>query len=106
MTPMELFARTLLALAVIGAVLVGFAYLVRALGTGRAGPIGGRGRYLRVVESRALTQSASMHLVEAAGRFFLVGAGANGVALLAEIGAEAITKAATTTADEAPPRAS
>ena len=88
---MTLDAWTVLRLAGALATIAGLLFALR-LGIAAAG-FGGRGhrargRLLRSVDSLALGPGIVLHVVEAGGRRFLVGAGSGGVALVAELAIE------------------
>jgi flagellar biogenesis protein FliO len=80
-----LLVRACAALVAIAIVLAGLAFVLRA----RMRP---GGRLLRVLETVFLPGAASMHVVAVAGRYYVVGRGGAGVALLCEIPAEALEK--------------
>jgi flagellar biogenesis protein FliO len=80
---LALLVRACAALAVIAIVLAGLKFGLRA--RLRAG-----GRLLRVVETVFLPGAASLHVIAVAGRYYVVGRGGGGVALLCEIPAEAL----------------
>jgi len=82
---LALLGRACAALGMIAIVLAGLKFALRA--RMHAG-----GRLLRVVETVFLPGSASMHVVDVAGRYYVVGRGAAGVALLCEIPAQALEK--------------
>jgi flagellar biogenesis protein FliO len=73
------------AFALIGLLLVGLMYLGRAMQRGRivAGTTGKR--LISTVESTALAQNVTVHIVRVGEKYFLVGGGAAGVTLLSEL---------------------
>jgi len=77
---LALAGRFLAALAVIALVLVALRFGVRL--SGRQFSRGGR--LVQILETQFLPGGASLHVVEVAGRCFLIGRGAQ-VALLAEV---------------------
>lgn len=64
---------------------VGLAYATTRWLGGRLGGAGAPGRLMRVVEVLAVGRDRQLLLVEVAGRFLLIGAGARGFTLLAEL---------------------
>lgn len=82
---LALLGRACAALGVIAIVLAGLRFALRD--RMRAG-----GRLLRVLETVFLPGAASLHVVDVAGRYYVVGRGAAGVALLCEVPAAALEK--------------
>jgi flagellar biogenesis protein FliO len=77
------------AFAIVGLLLAGLIYLGRTFQRGRL--VAGAGRRLvTTIESTALAQNVTVHVVRVADKYYLVGGGAAGVALLAELPAEEI----------------
>jgi flagellar biogenesis protein FliO len=78
------------AFALIGLLLVGMMYVGRALQRSRvvAGTFGKR--LISTVESTALAQNVTVHVVRVGDKYFLVGGGTAGVALLAELPADEV----------------
>ena len=77
------------ALALVALLLVGMMYVGRAIQRGRIVTSFGR-RLVSTIESTALAQNVTVHVVRVADKYFLVGGGAAGVALLAELPASEI----------------
>jgi flagellar biogenesis protein FliO len=77
------------AFALVALLLVGMAYVARALQRGRLVTSVGR-RLVSTVESTALAQHVTVHIVRVGGKYFLVGGGSAGVSLLAELPADEI----------------
>ena len=80
-----LVARAFAATGLIFALL--YALQVALRRSGRFRPAGG-GRLLRIAESLFLPEGASLHLIEADGRRYLIGRAAGGVNLLCEVPAQ------------------
>ena len=77
------------AFALIALLLVAMMYVGRAIQRGRI--VGSTGRRLvSTIESTALAQNVTVHVVRVADKYFLVGGGSAGVALLAELPASEI----------------
>jgi flagellar biogenesis protein FliO len=77
------------AFALIALLLVAMMYVGRAIQRGRI--VGSVGRRLvSTIESTALAQNVTVHVVRVADKYFLVGGGAAGVALLSELPASEI----------------
>jgi flagellar biogenesis protein FliO len=77
------------AFALIALLLVAMMYVGRAIQRGRI--VGSVGRRLvSTIESTALAQNVTVHVVRVGDKYFLVGGGTAGVALLAELPAEDI----------------
>jgi flagellar biogenesis protein FliO len=78
------------AFALIGLLLVGMLYVARALQRSRAvaGTFGKR--LISTVESTALAQNVTVHVVRVGDKYYLVGGGTAGVSLLAELPPEEI----------------
>jgi len=72
------------ALALVVLLMVGLTYVARALQRGRV--VAGTGkRLVSTVESAMLAQNVTVHVVKVGGKFYLIGGGSAGVALLAEL---------------------
>jgi flagellar biogenesis protein FliO len=82
---LALLERAAAALVVVALVLAGLKFALRA--RLRSG-----GRLMRVMETVFLPGAASMHVVAVAGRYYVVGRGGSGIALLCEIPADALEK--------------
>jgi flagellar biogenesis protein FliO len=78
------------AFALIGLLLVGMTYVARAMQRSRvvAGTLGKR--LISTVESTALAQNVTVHVVRVGDKYFLVGGGTAGVALLSELPADEV----------------
>ena len=72
------------AFALVALLLVGFMYVARAIQRGRIVGSVGR-RLISTVESTALAQNVTVHVIRVGDKYFLVGGGTAGVALLAEL---------------------
>ncbi len=77
------------AFAVIALLLVGLTYAVRALNRGRIVSASGR-RLLTVVESTALSQNATVHVVKVGDRYYLIGGGSAGVSHIADVPSDVV----------------
>jgi flagellar biogenesis protein FliO len=77
------------AFALIGVLLFGLVYLGRTYQRGRLATPSGR-RLVTTIESTALGQNVAVHVVRVAEKYYLVGGGTAGVALLAELPPEEI----------------
>ena len=77
------------ALALVALLLVGMMYVGRAIQRGRIVTSFGR-RLVSTIESTALAQNVTVHVVRVADKYFLVGGGSAGVSLLAELPANEI----------------
>ncbi len=77
------------AFALVALLLVGFMYVARAIQRGRIVGSVGR-RLISTVESTALAQNVTVHVVRVGDKYFLVGGGTAGVALLAELAADEV----------------
>lgn len=77
------------AFALVALLLVGMMYVARALQRGRLVTSVGR-RLVSTIESTALAQNVTVHVVRVGDKYFLVGGGAAGVSLLAELPANEI----------------
>lgn len=77
------------AFALVALLLFGMAYVARAIQRGRLVTSVGR-RLISTVESTALAQNVTVHIVRVADKYFLVGGGSAGVSLLAELPASEI----------------
>ena len=77
--------KVIWAFALIGLVLVGMMYIARAVQRGRlvSGNLGRR--LVSTIESTALAQNVTVHVVRVGDKYFLIGGGSAGVALLAEL---------------------
>jgi flagellar protein FliO/FliZ len=75
------FLRMVLVLALIVALIYGVFHFIRKAG----GPRDDGVRFIRVLETRPLTGSRHLHLVEVGGEVFLVGSAENGVHLVSGI---------------------
>jgi flagellar biogenesis protein FliO len=67
--------------------LVGMTYLARAVQRGRI-VVGAGRRLVTTIESSALAQNVTVHVVRVADKYYLVGGGTAGVSMLAELAAE------------------
>ena len=77
------------AFALIALLLVALMYVGRAIQRGRiVGSVGKR--LVSTIESTALAQNVTVHVVRVADKYYLVGGGTAGVALLAELPASEI----------------
>jgi flagellar biogenesis protein FliO len=77
------------AFALVALVLVGMMYVARSIQRSRiVASVGAR--LVATVESTALAQNVTVHVVRVAGKYYLVGGGTAGVALLAELPADEI----------------
>jgi flagellar biogenesis protein FliO len=77
------------AFALVALLLVGFLYVARAIQRTRIVGSVGR-RLITTVESTALAQNVTVHVVRVGDKYFLVGGGAGGVNLLSELPADEI----------------
>jgi flagellar biogenesis protein FliO len=77
------------ALALVILLLFAMAYAARTLQRGRVVLSSGR-RLVTTVESTPLAQNVAVHVVKVADRYYLVGGGSAGVALLAELPREEV----------------
>jgi flagellar biogenesis protein FliO len=73
------------AFALIGLLLVGMMYLARAIQRGRLVASGTQRRLIATIESTALAQNVTVHVVRVGEKYFLVGGGTAGVNLLSEL---------------------
>jgi flagellar biogenesis protein FliO len=81
--------KVIWAFALVGLILVAFMYVGRAVQRGRI--VAGVGRRLvSTIESTALAQNVTVHVVRVADKYFLVGGGSGGVSLLSELPASEI----------------
>ena len=76
-------------LALIALLLVAMMYVGRAIQRGRIVASTGK-RLVSTIESTALAQNVTVHVVRVADKYFLVGGGSAGVALLSELPASEI----------------
>lgn len=77
------------AFALIALLLVAMMYVGRAIQRGRIVASTGS-RLVSTIESTALAQNVTIHVVRVAGKYFLVGGGSAGVALLSELPASEV----------------
>ena len=77
------------AFALVALLLVGMMYVGRAIQRGRIVTSVGR-RLVSTIESTALAQNVTVHVVRVADKYYLVGGGTAGVSLLAELPASEI----------------
>jgi len=77
------------AFALVALLLVVMAYVARSIQRGRIVGRVGR-RLVSTIESTALAQHVTVHVVRVADKYFLVGGGSAGVSLLAELPPEEI----------------
>jgi flagellar biogenesis protein FliO len=77
------------AFALVALLLVGFMYVARAIQRGRIVGSVGR-RLISTVESTALAQNVTVHVIRVGDKYFLVGGGTGGLALLSELPASEI----------------
>jgi flagellar biogenesis protein FliO len=77
------------AFALIALVLVGMMYVARSIQRGRIVASLGQ-RLVSTIESTALAQNVTVHVVRVADKYYLVGGGTGGVSLLAELPASEI----------------
>ncbi len=77
------------AFALVALLLIGLTYVGRVIQRGRI--VAGVGRRLvSTIESTALAQNVTVHVVRVADKYFLVGGGSAGVTLLSELAASEI----------------
>lgn len=81
--------RVVQAFALVGLLLFALVYLGRLFQRGRMVTPRGR-RLVTTIESTALAQNVAVHIVRVGDKYFLVGGGTGGVALLAELPAAEI----------------
>ena len=81
--------KVIWAFALIVLILVAMMYVARAVQRGRIVASVGR-RLVSTIESTALAQNVTVHVVRVADKYFLLGGGSAGVALLAELPASEI----------------
>ncbi|HEY9181194.1 MAG TPA: flagellar biosynthetic protein FliO [Candidatus Baltobacteraceae bacterium] len=86
---MGFIGQYILALLVVALMLFGLYTVVRALGRGRLVASTDR-RLIAVIESTALAQNTTLHVVKAGERYFLIGGGSGHVNTLGEIPAEQV----------------
>jgi flagellar biogenesis protein FliO len=72
------------AIALVVLLLVAMGYIARTVQRGRLVAATGR-RLITTIESTALAQNVTVHVVRVADKYYLVGGGTAGVALLAEL---------------------
>jgi flagellar biogenesis protein FliO len=78
------------AFALIGLILVAMIYVGRAVQRGRVVAGSGGRRLVSTIESTALAQNVTVHVVRVGDKYFLVGGGSAGVNLLSELPANEI----------------
>jgi flagellar biogenesis protein FliO len=76
-------------LAVVGLLLLGLTYAVRALNRGRL-VAGSQRRLVSVVESVAVSQHSAVHVIKVGDRYYLIGGGSAGVSHIADVPAEVV----------------
>jgi flagellar biogenesis protein FliO len=76
--------KVIWAFALVGLILVAMMYVGRAVQRGRIVASVGR-RLVSTIESTALAQNVTVHVVRVADKYFLVGGGSGGVSLLSEL---------------------
>jgi flagellar biogenesis protein FliO len=81
--------KVIWAFALVGLILVAMMYVGRAVQRGRIVASVGR-RLVSTIESTALAQNVTVHVVRVADKYFLVGGGSGGVSLLSELPASEI----------------
>lgn len=81
---MDLALRAVWAFAVVALLLVGLTYVVRMLNRSRIVAASGR-RLMTVVESTALAQNVTVHVVKVGDRYYLLGGGSAGVTHVADV---------------------
>ena len=84
MSGFSLAFQVIWALGLVVLLLAAMAYAARTLQRGRIALTTGK-RLVSTVESTALAQNVAIHVVKVADRYYLVGGGSAGVALLAEL---------------------
>jgi flagellar biogenesis protein FliO len=77
------------AFAVVALLLVGLTYAVRTLNRSRIVAASGR-RLLTVVESTALAQNMTVHVVKVGDRYYLIGGGSAGVTHIADVPSDVV----------------
>ena len=82
--------KVIWAFALIALILVAMMYVGRAVQRGRVVSGGGGRRLVSTIESTALAQNVAVHVLRVGDKYFLVGGGAAGVALLSELPADEI----------------
>lgn len=83
--------RAIWALALVAAVLLVMIWVARSIQRTRIAGLGAFGtRLVATIESTALAQNVTVHVIRVAGKYYLVGGGAGGVNLLSELPAEEI----------------
>ncbi len=68
---------------------MGLTYAVRALNRGRLVSASGK-RLVTVVESTALSQSTTVHVVKVGDRYYLIGGGSAGVTHIADVPSDVV----------------
>ncbi|MEA2719552.1 MAG: Flagellar biosynthesis protein FliO [Candidatus Eremiobacteraeota bacterium] len=81
---MPVWVTYIWALSIIGLLLLGLTYGVRALNRGRIVAATGK-RLVTVVESTFLAQNVTLHVVKVGDRYYLVGGGSAGVTHIADV---------------------
>jgi flagellar biogenesis protein FliO len=77
------------AIALVVLLLVAMGYIARTIQRGRLVVASGR-RLVTTIESTALAQNVTIHVVRVADKYYLVGGGTAGVSLLAQLPADEI----------------
>jgi flagellar biogenesis protein FliO len=85
----DIALRTLWAFAIVALLLVGLTYVVRTLNRSRIVAATGR-RLLTVVESTALAQNMTVHVVKVGDRYYLIGGGSAGVTHIADVPSDVV----------------
>ena len=86
---MDIAFRTLWAFAVVALLLVALTYVVRMLNRSRIVAASGR-RLITVIESTALAQNMTVHVVKVADRYYLLGGGSAGVTHIADVPSDVV----------------
>ena len=86
---MDLAFRTLWAFAVVALLLVALTYVVRMLNRSRIVAASGR-RLITVIESTALAQNMTVHVVKVGDRYYLIGGGSAGVTHIADVPSDVV----------------
>ena len=89
MTPLPIWVTYVWSLAIIGLLLLGLTYAVRALNRGRIVAATGK-RLVTVVESTFLAQNVTLHVVKVGDRYYLIGGGSAGVTHIADIPSDVV----------------
>jgi flagellar biogenesis protein FliO len=77
------------AFAIIALLLLGLTYGARALSRGRLVSASGK-RLVTVVESTALSQTTTVHVVKVGDRYYLIGGGSAGVTHIADVPSDVV----------------